>query len=269
MSKEMREQINKVKNWKPILNEEAPDLKQASEIARELKEKNCQWDISQPGIKVFFDVTSFNHELQTFFGKAIIVGNIISNALKGKFKNSTASANHVGFIFSDGSIFHATNDNIGVQFVSNFQDISKNPETYFVMNLGGSESTVRAVCQDMFKKIEQSKSESMKSQSTYDMKGIVRQIPIIGKIIAKFKFGKETSNYSFFCSELVANVLVRAKRISYEELKIKNLRPESYIGDKPINEELTGLDISDEISPTELYEMLAPIASNVPVICKN
>ena len=114
---------NKLTTNSRILDEESPDLKQASEIARELKEKNCQWDLSQPGIKIFFDVTSFNHELQKFFGKLIIIGNVISKALKGQFKNSTASVNHVGFIFSDGSIFHATNDNVGVQFVNNFDEI--------------------------------------------------------------------------------------------------------------------------------------------------
>ena len=250
---------NKLTTNSRILDEESPDLKQASEIARELKEKNCQWDLSQPGIKIFFDVTSFNHELQKFFGKLIIIGNVISKALKGQFKNSTASVNHVGFIFSDGSIFHATNDNVGVQFVNNFDEITKNPETFFLINVGGDESTIKTVGQDMLKKIEQSKKESMKPQSTYDMKGFIRQIPIIGKIIAKFRFGKENSNYSFFCSELVANVLVRAKRISYEELKVRKITKEG----------LSGLDIADEISPTDLYEMLAPISTNVPVVCKN
>lgn len=257
MSKEMREQIDRVRNWKQFLTEESVALQQAVEISSTLKEKNCQWDVSQPGIKIFFDVTSFSHELQNFFGRVIIVGNMISKALKGEFKNTASAANHVGFIFSDGSIFHATNDKTGVQFVSNFEDIKQNPEIFFVLNIGGDENLVKAKCQEILKKIEQSKVESEKSESSYDMKGIVRQIPIIGKIINKFKFGKEANDYSFFCSELVANVLVRAKIISYEELKVRKIT----------NEALTGLDISDEISPTDLYDMLTPIASTLPVKC--
>ena len=177
----------------------------------------------------------------------------MSQALKGRFKNTAAAANHVGFIFSDGSIFHATNDSVGVQFVNNYQSIREYPDTYILINIGGDESLVKAKCQEIIQKIEHSKKEYNKSKSTYDMMGIIRQIPIIGKILSK-----EIDNYSFFCSELVANVLVRAKVISYEELKVRKITEEG----------MSGLDISDEISPTDLYEMLVPVASNVPLVCE-
>ena len=207
-------------------------------------ENTCQWDISQPGIKVFFDITGFLHKDQNLFGKVIILKGAIINWFNGKFKNSLNIVNHVGFIFSDGSVMHASNHGTGVmEELGDSEDsvnIRTKPDQYTILNLGGDETLVRAEGRKLIANIELANSKTG-NKRLYDFTGIGRQA--VGKFLTKWIF-KERNSYQFYCSEFVANVLALANLISVNDLKLAS------------NENLTELDRYDDIDPTKLFELI-------------
>lgn len=203
----------------------------------------CKWNVSEPGIKIFFDVTSVGSMIRpggsdkSLFGVGISLVAMLTNRV-------LHSVNHVGFALSDGSIIHATTGK-GVVRESG-SDVVNNATNYVIVNVGGSES-------DLISKFDQLKKTLYVDQDSYDWKGIVRQLPLIGKLLARLKWS-ENKPYRFFCSELVANLLVRTGVISYDELA-------------SIHEKLTGLDKYDEVDPTKLFLLIKDKADLCPMVC--
>jgi len=242
-----------MENWRKYINEEAPAISKMQPEIADYKERGCMWDYANStGMKVFFDITTFFNKNQSGFGRAIIAVNTFANFMKGKIKGATASANHVGFIFSDGSIFHATTDKAGpgVSFQDSIPDMLENPHQYIILDLGGDENKLKQVCQDILKEL----SKNIDPAQAYDKRGIVRQAPLIGKLLAHLPFAKEENEYSFYCSELVANALVRVGFMTAEQLASRVLSEQ--------------LGAADELSPTELYDLIASKAKLITSVCK-
>ena len=240
-------------SWRKYLKEEAPSISKMQPEIADYRERGCMWEYADStGMKVFFDITTFSNENQNNFGKAIIAVNAIANIMKGKIRGAMAAANHVGIIFSDGSIFHATNDDTGVSFQPSIPDMQNNPHQYLILDLGGDEKKLKKACEDMLKEL----SQHIDPSKAYDKKGIVRQTPFsIGKLLAHLPIAKEENEYSYYCSELVANALVRVGFMTAEQLQAKML-----------NEQLGS---ADELSPTELYDLLASKAKLIGASCKS
>ena len=228
---------------KEILPENPTNKEEAIEEIDEVK--NLSWDVKNPQIKIFLDITTFSDREQTLFGKAIIGWAAMKNWFRGKFRNSSQQINHIGFVFSDGSIFHATTPDgeknekhKGILFENGQQQIN-DPSHYMIYNLPGDEKDVRDLANKLITKIDEysnknSSKESEKTGSFYDTPGILRQV------FGKWLFPEKEKDLKFYCSELVANFLVRVKAISYEELKSLN----------------ESLDEYDEVSPTKLYKLV-------------
>ena len=229
---------------KEVVSEQTTEgLSDLGSIKKMIKSSGaCKWNISDPGIKIFFDVTGLRDMLpggsdKSYFGVGISLVAMLTNRV-------LHSVNHVGFILSDGTVIHATTSK-GVVRESG-ADIINNPKSYVVVNVGGSES-------NLINKFEQLKKTLYVDQDSYDWKGIVRQLPLIGKLLGRLKWS-ENKPYRFFCSELVSNLLVRCGIISYNELA-------------SIHEKLTGLDKYDEIDPTKLFLLIKDKAELCPVVC--
>ena len=224
-----------------ITNKTLPDL---GTIKKALKQSNaCKWNVNEPGIKVFFDVTGIGEMARLGASKSTFGVGI---SLTAMFTNKVLhSVNHVGFILSDGTIIHATT-NRGVIRESG-KDIINNPTNYVVVNVGGNES-------DLISKYNQLKKTLYIDKDSYDWKGIIRQFPIIGKLLGRLNFARENKPYRFYCSELVANLLVRCGVISYNELV-------------SLHEKTVGLDKYDEVDPTKLFLMIKSKAELCPVVC--
>jgi len=211
-----------------------------SKFNSEGKVVDIDWYINNDEIKVFLDITSISDKEQTLFGKGIILWGAIKNWVRGKFKNSLNKVNHIGFVFKDGYVLHATTSGSGIQF-ERYEDVIENPNSYIVYNLGGNEKDIRQLGENLLKDIEKAGVDKIgKQHPLYDTKGIVRQI--LPKWLSNLFF-KEETNLKFYCSELVANLLVSAKVISLDELKM-------------VKENLTELDKYDEVDPTKLYGLL-------------
>ena len=215
------------------------------EIDPVIKDKESgQWKIDVPGIKVFFDITgAFSYgQGQTVFGTGIqIINKIKYNDLKG--------ANHVGFIMSDGRILDAVVAGVGFRDGS---EIKENPQNFIIFNVGGSEDKLIAAYNEMKNVIK-----------SYDKAGIARQIkekfPGVWAIYNFFKKSdekfKETGQEEYFCSEFVATLLARLGIVSINDLMMYRLY-----------EELTALDIADEIDPVQLYKLIKSKATMLDIV---
>lgn len=233
-------------NFRQVLTKEVlpenPTNKE--EVTKEMSEvKNLSWDVKNPQIKIFLDITSFSDKEQTLFGKGIIAWAAMKNWFKGKFRHSSQQINHIGFVFSDGSVFHATTPkkdqpHKGILFESGQEQIN-DPSHYMIYNLPGDEKYVKDLANKLITEIDEysnknSYKEPEKPGSFYDTPGILRQV------FGKWLFPEKEKDLKFYCSELVANFLVQAKVISLEELKSLN----------------ESLDEYDEVSPTKLYQLV-------------
>lgn len=227
---------------KRLLLEDLPDL--ATADATPLKgNKKCSWDYNTQEIKVFFDITPIKKMTQIGSKSFSIAGAIISKASEIQ-NNVLTPVNHVGFVLNNGEVIHATPDKGVVQ--EKYSDIIDNPEHYICLSVKGSES-------DLIQKFEQLK-KAAGDKLSYDSEGIARKIPMIGTILNRLGWAKENTTYKFFCSELVANLLVRCKVLKYEELP-------------GVSEKTTGLDQYDEIDPTQLYNLIKSKATLLKTIC--
>ena len=224
-----------------ITNKFLPDL---GTIKKDLKQNGaCKWNVNESGIKIFFDVTGIGEMARLGSSKSTFgVGISLTAMVTNKVLNSV---NHVGFILSDGTIIHATT-NRGVIRESG-KGIINDTKNYVVANVGGNES-------DLISKYNQLKKTLYIDKDSYDWKGIVRQVPLIGKLLGRLNFARENKPYRFYCSELVANLLVRCGVISYNELV-------------SLNEKTVGLDKYDEVDPTKLFLMIKSKAKLCPTIC--
>ena len=218
------------------------------EVTKEMDEvKNLSWDVKNPQIKIFLDITTFFGKGQTGFGKAIIFWSAVKNWFKGRFRHTSNQINHIGFVFSDGSIFHATTPDDekdekhkGILFESGQGQIN-DPSHYMIYNLPGDEKTIRDLANKLIADIDEYSNKNAskgpeKPGKFYDTPGAKRLV--FGKWL--FPEKEEDRNLKFYCSELVANFLVQAKVISLEELKSLN----------------ESLDEYDEVLPSKLYELV-------------
>jgi hypothetical protein len=215
--------------------------------------RSIKWDVNNSKIKVFLDITSWFGKNQDLIGRGIIGIGAFQNWMKGKFKHSTEIVNHIGFIFSDGRIFHATTaksgeDHKGVTFQTGqkYQEIISDPTNYMVYELPGDEKNIEDVANKLLKKIEDylaQKSIIPEEEKQVNQPGAFYDIPGLKRYVIGGLVRPEPKNdLKFYCSELVANLLVRSKTITYEELKSLHT-----------NE---SLDKYDEVSPTELLNLV-------------
>jgi hypothetical protein len=222
------------------------------EIDPVVKDKESgQWKIDVPGIKVFFDITgAFSYgQGQTGFGTAIqIINKIVHGDLKG--------ANHAGFIMSDGRILDAVVAGVGFRDGS---EIKENPQNFIIFNVGGSEDKLIAAYNEMKKVIK-----------SYDKAGIARQIkqkfPKLWGIYNFFKNAddkfKETGQEEYFCSEFVATLLARVGILSVNDLMAYHPPPDT----GTVVEELSALDVADEIDPVQLYKLIKSKATMLDIV---
>ena len=211
-----------------------------SKFNSEGKIVDIDWYINNDEIKVFLDITTISDREQTLFGKGIILWGAIKSWIKGKFKNSLNKVNHIGFVFKDGYVLHATITGRGIQF-EKYDDVIENPNSYMIYNLGGNEKDIRQLGENLLKDIDKSGMDKIgKEAPLYDTGGVMRQM--LPKWLSNLFF-KEETNSKFYCSELVANLLVSAKVISLDELKM-------------VKENLSEVDYYDEVDPTKLYGLL-------------
>lgn len=264
-----------------------------SDIEKNFSSKKCVWDLSaSTGIKILFDVEGLWGNIRSFSmaGVSIIVGNWLKFLKDEGISNITskiAAATHTGFIFSDGTVFHASSGRegageFGLGFTKEYtQKIINNPQNYLILDLGGDENQLRNLCE---KTLEISKSQdtnklltqelgSHKIYKGYDYGGIIRQMQQIvgnGKIgqwvaaLQGYSNSKESHPYSFFCSELVANLLMKLNIIQpnyFNNFKSFKFPHENPITEKEIKENLDALEKvineADEVSPSELFKALA------------
>ena len=219
-----------------------------------------KWNIKEKGIKVFFDITRIdkkawfqkfgikNPDKQTFFGNLIQIGNKLKH-------NDIAGANHAGFILSNGKIIDATTD-YGVA-IRDGSEIVERPHNYIIFNVGGDENVLLARFNKLKKYIRAkriAKGEFDKTKS-YDMGGIKRQakeilskVPVLNYLTNRVLNAEETNNDQYYCSELVANLLVQSGVLSLQDL---GGAPEK------TNEGVSDLDKYDEIDPSSLFKLIA------------
>ena len=228
---------------KEVLSEDIPDIKQAN--AAPIKDgSNCKWDLSTSEIKIFFDVTStskmsdLNSKWRSRIGVAINKRATIQHKV-------LTPVNHVGFILSNGDAIDA-DPKKGIS-IRKLDDFDPNPGHYICVSVGGAES-------DLISKFNQLKKAAEEGKGGYDTAGVIRKIPILGTILKRLNLAQETNSKKFFCSELVANLLVRCKIIEFAELK-------------KLSEKTTELDQFDEIDPTQLYLMIKDKAKTLPIVC--
>lgn len=250
--------------------------------------KSFRWDLGSDEVKVFMDITPISHPTQTFFGKAIIGFGAFKDMISGKYSKEKnlrlEKVNHVGFIFKNGEVLHATSTGKGVDF-ERYPDVISKPDCYLVYNIGGREDDIRKLGKELIssisKEVEEKKCSSCsgkgkvldgrsfvkcedcdgtgESPERYDFKGIVRQVlpDWINRI-----FLSEKSEHKFFCSELVSNLLVRCKIMTFDQLKSLHLRKSIAYDTKgksimAANEERSNdLAKYDEIDPTKLYRFI-------------
>lgn len=227
---------------KEVLSEEAPDISQANiELIKD--GSNCKWDLSTSEIKIFFDITS-SSKMGKLNSKWFSVVGLAINKIAQIQHNVLTPVSHVGFILSNGDAIDA-DPTKGIS-IRKLEDFNSNPGHYICVSVGGLESTLIS----KFNELKKAAGE----EGGYDKAGVIREIPILGALLKRLNLAKETNNKKFFCSELVANLLVRCEIIKFEELKA-------------LSEKTTGLDQFDEIDPTQLYQMIKGKATTLPVVC--
>ena len=228
-----------------------PEQPSNQSITNEINQlESIKFDVKNTKIKVFLDITSFLGKNQDNTGRGIILFGAIKNWLSGKFKYSAQIVNHIGFIFSDGRIFHATgvkngetHNGIAFETGKKYEEIISDPTNYMVYEISGDEKTIEKLANNLLNEID--KLQKTKSGTTEE-KGVNKPGAFYDKIgLWRYGFGrlagKEPENdLKFYCSELVSNLLVQAKVISLEELKSLS----------------ESLDKHDEVSPTELLNLV-------------
>lgn len=231
------------------------------ELTPELIESKCVWDISSKNIKVFFDITPLLSRRQNFVGISIILFGVFKLWYRKTFgspyeqpKIVSGIVNHTGFIFSDGQVLHSTGA-IGVTFDNSYREvITKNPSHYIIVEIPNtSEEDVR---EKGIKLINQLQKEG--SKNTYNFSGIFRQLGFPESWIQKFA---EKGFSKFYCSQLVANLLVRSKTFSIWDLK------KIFQYEKDINEGL--INKYDQLNPNSVMDLVVSKGGKiVPYVCR-
>lgn len=241
------------------------------DIVKLLNTKNQKWDISESGIKIFFDVAPFDSPDQTPYGKLLIMANTVKDLVdrykKNDWNNLLVASTHVGFIFSDGSILHATSEfgskKNGVMFEDitedHAKDIQKHPKDYIIFNLGEDENDVIEMGEEIIEYIKKHKEYD----KDYDWAGIRRIFPMLNDVLdpkdgKKFTQGNKDTLHDpkkdYYCSELVMYILLKLKLITKKDLlKIKDITAN-------INHY--------DITPTELLELINMIGKPLALIKK-
>lgn len=203
-----------------------------------------KWEINNDDIKIFFDITDFFDPDQTIFGRSIIAWEAVKNWLKFNFKKTLNVVDHVGFIFKNGDVLHAT-ESKGVHFEENYQDIQQNPHRFVIYRIPSKikENRIRELGQELVTRLKETKHKS-----TYDVKGLARHV--LPTWISKI-FVSEKDDEQYFCSELVSNLLNKAGILSIDQLRRVYERSE--------------IDTYDEISPQKLFKLITEIGKPAKV----
>ena len=250
------------------------NLKTVDDIEKDRNINNFKWDISKHGIKIWFDITPYDDPSQTPYGKLLILANTMRD-LKDRYKgddwnNTLVAANHVGFIFSDGRILHATSEfkskePNGVQYEDingeHVKDINDNPKFYVMFNIGGDEKDVEKYGNNVIEYIIKQGTYG----KSYDWSGIDRIFPSLKPILnstngGKFNQGMDDNDddekNTFYCSQFVAYILVKIGVVTLEELR--NLRRINGDLDPNINDY--------DVNPTDLYELVSKLGNKLKLI---
>jgi len=237
---------------KEVLSKDVPDLKDPN--AAPIKDgSNCKWDLSTSEIKIFFDITPTS-KMSDLNSKWFSLIGVTINKVAQIQHDVLTPVNHVGFILSNGDAIDA-DPKTGMS-IKKLEDFKTNPGHYICVSVGGAESILIS----KFNELKKVAGE----EGGYDKAGVIRKIPILGTILKRLNLAKETDSKKFFCSELVANLLVRCNIIKFEELKALS---EKTTGLDQFDEIDPTLDQFDEIDPTQLYEMIKGKAKTLPVVC--
>ena len=241
------------------------DLKTLDDIENDRNIENKQWDISEPGIKIWFDITPYDDPSQTPYGKLLILANTMRD-LRTRYKddewdNTLIASTHVGFIFSDGRILHATSEFKskeinGVQYEDvngeHVKDINENPRFYVMFNLGGDEKDVEKYGNKVIEYIVKQGTFG----KSYDWSGINRIFPDLEPVLNstngdEFNQGMDDNDDdekdTFYCSQFVAYIMIKLGLTTLEELR--NLRR--------VNGDLDPNQNDYDVNPTDLYELVS------------
>ena len=213
---------------------EIKDLKTKPEI------EMCEYDLSVEGVKVFLTLPSYNTGRQQFKNSALIQGrDIIRNLVKGSL--STASVQHVGFIFSDKTTLESV--------VFNQNDESITPENSIILLI--KNTIIRKRGEEIISFHENMGNEG---DGRYNFAGIIHKIPFIGKIL-KNVVPRKLNTY--YCSEFVADLLASAGIITVQELKAA----------QSLSENKNEIYDNSALSPSELYDLIKDKAEVLKTNC--
>jgi hypothetical protein len=216
-----------------IVLENAPeikDLKTASEI------EMCDYDLSKEGVKIFFTLPSSGSTKEQFRNRMLIQGrDIIRNLFKGSL--SAASVHHAGFVFSDGTTLEP------IAFTKNNPVIT--PEKCIILLIKNTgkrhEDLIRQRGEELVKFHENMGHDT--SADRYNYAGIAHKIPFIGNIL-KNVVPRKLNTY--YCSQLVADLLASAGIITVEQLKAA----------QSLSENQNEIYDNSALSPSELYDLI-------------
>lgn len=219
---------------------EIKDLKTKPEI------EMCEYDLSVEGVKVFLTLPSYSTGRQQFKNSALIQGrDIIRNLVKGSL--STASVQHVGFIFSDKTTLESV--------VFNQNDESITPENSIILLIKNTskqhEDIIRKRGEEIISFHENMGNEG---DGRYNFAGIIHKIPFIGKIL-KNVVPRKLNTY--YCSEFVADLLASAGIITVQELKAA----------QSLSENKNEIYDNSALSPSELYDLIKDKAEVLKTNC--
>ena len=246
------------------------NLKTVDDIDNDRNTENLKWDISEPGIKIWFDITPYEDESQTPYGKLLILANTMRD-LKSRYKNdewknTLIASTHVGFIFSDGRILHATSEfkskgMNGVQYEDmngeHVKDINDNPRFYVMFNIGGDEKDVEKIGNDIINYMIKMGTYG----KSYDWSGIDRIFPDLKSVLNssngdEFNQGMDDNDDekdTFYCSQFVAYILVKMGIVTLDELRIL----------RTVNGDLDPNLNDYDVNPTDLYEYVSKIGKKL------
>ena len=226
-----------------ILQEKAPDianLKTTSEI------EMCDYDLSVPGIKIFLTLPSPTSGKEQFRNRVLIQGrDIVRNIFKGNL--SAASVHHVGFVFNDKTTLEP------IVFIPNNPTIT--PDKCIILLIKGTtkahEDAIRQRGEDLIKFHEN--METPQGQR-YNYAGLVEKIPFIGSILKNVAPRKLNT---YYCSQLVADLLATVGVVTVEQLKKA----------KSLSETQEEIYENSALSPSELYDMIKDKAEVLQPAC--
>ena len=216
-----------------LVLERAPEIEDLETVP---ETELCFYNLETEGVKVFFTLPNSVKTKEQFRNRMLIQGrDIIRNLFKGNL--SAASVHHVGFVFSDKTTLEP------LAFVAENPDVA--PEKCIVLVLKGTtnaqEQLIRQRGEELVKFHENMGNKD--SYSRYNYNGIIQKIPFIGDIL-KNTYPRQLNTY--YCSQLVADLLASAGIITVDELKAA----------QSLTENQNDIYENSALSPSELYDLI-------------